>query len=254
MNKKHRITIAALALMSALAFVSPASALPLLLGTDLGGGLWTASDTDGRISSATFMDISASSINAFSLTLSNLANASDSRVPNQLLVGLIFEFNVDPGLIDPSSDAFGVNVTGNVLPSGSAQFGTNLDGEFAFQTNMFGPTGGLGDHVISSSAYDPLGINPVIDPSVAYPPLSTNGADFGIAASGANPVPAITQWVDRSATIYFQTTSAFDFSQLRQVHFMYGTDFHAVPEPRTLSLLGAGLLVLAFANRRRKTA
>ena len=251
MIRKLSIT-AAFALTGALAFVAPASALPILDGADQGSGLWTGADGAGRIASAQFADASTSTYNAFSVTLSNLAAAADSRQPNEILVGIIFDFNVDPGIVNPSSDVFSINVTGNILGA-AATYGTNLDGEFAFMDGMFGPTGGLGDYVISSSAYDPLGINPVIDPTVAYHPLSTNGAGFGIAAVGASPTKGVKGWVDGSATILFETTGAIDLSQLSSVRFMYGTSFYAsVPEPYTLSMLGAGLIVVGFASRRRR--
>jgi len=253
--KKLELKSLTLAFVGIAGFASSASALPILGGTDQGSGLWTGSDGAGRIASAQFADASTSTYNAFSITLSNLAAPGDSRQPNEMLVGLIFDFNTNPGpgIIDPSSDAFSVNVTGNILPSGSATYGTNLDGEFAYQDNVFGATGGIGSYVISSSAYDPLGINPVIDPTVAYHPVSTNGASYGIAAAGANPVNSVKAWIDGSATIYFQTTGLFNFSDLRSVNFMYGTDFYAtVPEPYTLSMLGAGLVVVGFAARRRR--
>lgn len=254
---RHRQVISALVLTGAVAFCGSAAALPILDGSTSGGNVWTASDAEGRIASATFTDISNGSTNAFQIQLENLASAADSRQPNQILVGVVFEFFNDPGIVDPSGDVFGVNVTGNILPSSTATFGTNLDGEFAFVDDLTGMAAKLGNYWVSSSAYDPLGLNPVINPAVAYHPTSTNGAGHGVAAVGANPVNGVKAWVDGSALIVLQTMNAFDLDDLKQVHFLYGTSFYdtppptTVPEPTPLWLLGAGLLALGFARRKR---
>ena len=261
MNSRYWFLGAAAA--GALLASASASALPILQGSDGGGGLWSASDTEGRSATAQF---SATS-DGFQIVLTSLASATSA--PNEVLAGLFFGFadGYDPGIADPGSDGL-TNVDANAIGSAGdsltetygVDHGTNLDGEWGFRAGIDGDNGGRGEYGISGTAYDPFGFSEVIDSAYAYkPPMSPNGAEFGIAAGDLSGLAAsVDFWAQDFVTLRFVTAGTFDHRHVDEVHFLYGTDFETarVPEPATLGLLGIGGLLLGVGVRRgrRRTA
>ena len=236
-----------------------AAALPILEGSSDVGGVWQASDGEGRSAKATFK----STDNGFEILLESLAKSTSS--PNEVLAGLFFGFSDghDPDIEAPGGDGITNVVAGSIGYSGKTLYeqykvdhGTNLDGEWGFRAGIDAENGGRGEYGISGTAYDPFGFSKVIDESVAYKaPLSPNGAEFGIAAGELSKLPASVKfWAEGYGTLSFVTGSKFDSRYVDEVHFLYGTDFETgkVPEPATLGLLGLGGLLM-LAGRRRSS-
>ena len=265
MEKNQRAIAAALMALGAVGFGSSASALPILEGSFVSGGEWDsgAADVEGRQASALF---TATGTTGFTIVLSNDALVPTTQ-PNELLAGLIIDFGFDAMI-----SSVGVAATGGIGCEadalacldpqtelfnfyGEGPFGDSLNGEWGYLEGA--DTNGRGGFVIGGVGYDPLGINPVIDPTESYiPSPGTGGPDFLIA--GADITGIVSQplrfWAEEFITISFTTEydfSGFDWSSLDQVHFLYGTSFETtVPEPGTLALFGVGLLGLAFSRRR----
>lgn len=230
-----------------------AIAMPILAGsTSDGGSTWTASDSEGRSARAEFFI----SEGGFSITLTNLA--SETSQPNEILAGLFFDFlaGTQMVILNPSSDGV-QNITGTLNTSPEPEFGvdwgSNLDGEWAYRNDLDGINGGRGAYGISSTAMDPLSISQPIDPTKSYPPPSTNGAEFGIASGDTSGmVASVDYWAVGQVTIRFMIEGMFDATTIEQVHFLYGTSYEGtkVPEPATLALFGIGLLAIGFAKRK----
>jgi hypothetical protein len=259
-NTRNNRTALATSGLVAMLVAPSAFALPILEGAyDFADGRYEATDAEGRSAAARFTSWSSGGLTGIEILLSNLA--LDSHVvPNEVLVGLTFDYSGT--ILDPSSDGLAQNTFGTVLPTGSVatSLGGNLDGEYAYRDDL-GGFEGMNQYTISSSAFDPLGINPVINPAVAIHPLSTNGASFGIVNGVYNGTtvsfPAsIDYWVEDSLRIRLVTSGAFNPERVTNVNFLYGTSYYevSVPEPGTLSLLGAGLIAAGLVGRRRRKA
>ncbi len=232
------------ALISA-AMAVPAWALPMN---------WTSAQGD-RAASASFDVIGTSLV----ITLSN-TSASDVMVPADLLTGVFFDISgTGPTLIRTSA----VLAPGSSVVFGSAPVGGAVGGEWAFKSNLGGPSGT--DYGISATGLGLFG------PGDRFPGLNlanqenVGGMDFGILSVGddtSNGNSAVTGGnpLIKHAVIFTLdgVAPSFDPSRIGNVHFQYGTDLDEprdpgslilVPEPLTALLLIGGLPLV----RRRVT-
>ena len=230
-----------------------AFAMPILEGTKVNPITWIANETDSDgVTRAARAQLMQTGANSFAIDLFN--DAPYTHVPNQVLVGLFFDYAAGT-LINP-------DVSSNTLiPSTEYPliYGNNLNGEWAFRNDVNDINDGRGQYGILASSFDPLAFSTPIDPTVAYiPPPAPAGADFGIVNGYIGElVPSKFAYVYHHAHIEFDIIQGyFDPNSIRQLHFAYGTDYSdtpPVPEPGTLLLLGTGLMgVAAFGRKKLK--
>lgn len=228
-----------------------ASGMPILDGS-FDGTKWVASDPAGRSASAEF------SINGSMLNIELLNTASSTTAPNTGLAGIIFDYTGSALLGNPNVQAQALS---DMVSSFTLTWGTDLNGEWGFMAGSAFDTanGNLGNYGLSNSAYDPLGFT-AIDPSKAYPPPSPNGIEFGIVCDntiagnescldGLN-TSAFKSYVIGGVNIALDITGLMNLSDIRNVNFLYGTDFTPIPEPATILLLGGGIAGLILLRRK----
>jgi len=230
-----------------------ANGLPILHGTfDTDAGLWQASDAD-RSATAEFKPATLSGTAYLRITLTNIAD--ETKVPNQMLAGLFFDFS---GTLGAALSVYLTTKEDKVISEKETYlFGVNLSGEFGYLTGISAVNGGLGDYGISATSLDQdppdvwpgFGVESIIDPLISIiPEPPPAGADFALVGgtfTGNNPPD---YYVQSSVVIVWDVPESGTVSN---VHFIYGTDFYPVPEPGTMLLLGAGLIGLATVGRKK---
>ena len=232
-----------------------AYAMPILVGTETSPGYWTTGpDSDGREATAFFgLDSSGNYV----IDLYNVA--SFSKNPNQVLVGLIFEADLGTnGLPSPmvrvASDSS--LISNGLVVSGSG--GNDISGEWSYRTDdMWMLSEGRGNYGLSASSFDGdgawdgfFGENYLLDNNNLGGSVAPGGADYGLLGFSYKNPPLNKTYVYRGVTISFGEITSNP--EIKQVHFLYGTDYiPAVPEPTTILLLSSGLIGLAGFRRRR---
>lgn len=243
-------------------FVATTSqAMPILTGS-YSDSTYTWSATDSEERSAEAEIVYDSSTSTFSIILRSLA--AETSQPNEVLAGIFFGFNGDFAITGPHVE---VSVGSTLYQDGTATTTvTNLDGEFAFRSDIDAINGGLGDYGISSTGFDPefpnapvgwdgFGTEYIIDNNQELGgSKSVGGASFGIVNGDVTELPASVAvgYIANSVTMSFDYTGTY--SGLSELSFLYGTDYDVapVPEPATMLLMGTGLVGLAGLRRKKK--
>jgi hypothetical protein len=133
----------------------------------------------------------------------------------------------------------------NKLLSGSASLSAN---------NWLGGVGG--DTVVSSFAARADNTLPSLVSAVGNPFTSCSMAPASSGTSISNNCVAAQQtWADTASTTFsMRSVQTFTLSSTRTANTSFSTLATAVPEPMSLSLVGAGLLGAALVSRRRNKA
>jgi hypothetical protein len=141
---------------------------------------------------------------------------------------------------------------GYLNPAGADKFLTGAASLSA--NNWFG--GGGGDTVASSFAASAGNTLPSLVSSVGNPFTSCSMAPASSTTSISNNCVAAQQtWADTPSTTFsMRSVQTFTLSNARTANTSFSTLVSAVPEPMSLSLVGAGLLGAALVSRRRNKA
>ncbi|MBN2333605.1 MAG: PEP-CTERM sorting domain-containing protein [Deltaproteobacteria bacterium] len=234
--------------------------MPILPGGTSDYWTWTASDSEGRSASADFYFADGK----FNILLENTAGAT--TVPNTVLAGLFFDL-VDGFSISNPHVEVAVGSTLQGLVTGGA--GYNMDGEFGYLAGIDGINGGLGDYGIAATGFDPedgapvdwdgFGADTIINTDYSFPSPSAsspNGAEAGLVGGNIDNLvtASIASYVQSAVLIQFdfEWPGEIPDSVVSQVNFLYGTDYAGtpVPEPKTMLLLGVGLLSMVAVRKK----
>jgi len=234
--------------------------------------------TNGRSASASFT-ISGDTLTIL-LTNTDTAPKGPSWVPSEVLTGLFFNLGT-------ASDVF-TPVSATIAPGGLAQADkcnagqcsgatTNVGGEWSYAFGGVSDPDIVGtNRGISTAGY--LNANTDLgnfNGSNLDKANSLNGANFGLVpgsfvdGSGVGGLDK-DPLVKGSATFVLKVPRGLTEAMISNVYFTYGTSLKApsfttsttngtgsgavgnVPEPSTLTLIGAGLAIAAYRVRRRR--
>jgi hypothetical protein len=238
----------------------------LNFGYDTQSGTTFSFSEGARSASADFNFIN----NNLTLTLTNTYSGSVAD-PVHVLQAVFFDLPGDP-LLTPVSAFLGGTSDILYLPlfadntnpdsnndgivDSSDAFGGDVGGEYVYANNLpyFASQG------ISGVGY---GL-PGFDKSHLFPPMTNlegpeapNGPGFGLVSAGylegdGNGGVTGSPKVRNSVVFTLSGVSNFDFNDISNVSFEYGTDLAQVPEPSSLLLLATGMLGLGFFRKRIK--
>jgi hypothetical protein len=219
------------------------------------------SGSSGTLAASASFDIVLGNLQ---VTLTN-TSASDVLVPSNVLTAVFFDL-AGVGALTPVSALVAAGSTVNAADPA----GLNVGGEWAYGSGLVGPAGAT--EGISSSGFGLFGGGNFNGPDLDSP-AAVNGMNYGILSAGDNTAtgnaPILSEPFTKNQVIFLLSGLPVGFSldgAISKVSFQYGTALTepnvgggttggvSVPEPATLSLLGAGFAVAVARLRRRKTA
>jgi hypothetical protein len=204
--------------------------------------------TDAAVYVGSMGDLSASATfeivaSRLQITLTNTSTIA-VKVPSDLLTGVFFDVQGSPSL-----EAYSALLAAGseVLYFTNPPAGDVVGGEFAFRSGLSGAPGNA-SYGISSS-----GLDDMFGPSDRFPgdnlagPDSPDGPQFGIVSAGgiaddANKKvgPASGGLIQNSVVLTLSgLPSSFSLSDIRNVHFQYGTSLGQPNYPGTTITYGA---------------
>lgn len=226
----------------------------------------TFSGSSGSLAASVSFDIVGGQLQ---VVLTNTSTA-DALVPVDILTAVFFDIasGSDPQLDPVSAISGGITYTGlaSVSPAG-----TEVGGEWAYENGLsqYGANSG-----ISSSGLGLFGAADVFPPGTNLAgPASPDGLQYGLTSAGdiqttGNPAFLLVPLTNNSVTFLLEDLPAgFTLASITNVTFQYGTALSEghfpgssggnpsngpIPEPGTLSLVGAAILGGLFSYRRRR--
>ncbi len=181
---------------------------------------------------------------------------------NEALTALTWDLEGFGGSLTADSAwvASGSSLVGANLLTWDALAGdpNDLSGQWAYKDNIVAAdlgsygVGTMGDILFGT---DTFGNFDIIDPSKTWITPAPGGADFAIVGSDIDLThdgyASQGPMVQSSMVFTFNFTGDLSESMITNVNPLFGTEGAPVPEPGTLSLMGIGLVGLAFWRNRQ---
>jgi len=219
---------------------------------------FTYSGTNGNLNaSVTFEQVGTNLV----VTLTN-TSTNDVLTQPSILTSVFFTLAGDPTLSRISAQlGFGSIVLFDTPPAGGV-----VGGEWAYVNHLVGAPFGT-DEGISSAGFSLFGSGDLFPGANLDGPASPNGVNYGITSAGDDPLTgqsAVTgpnPLIQNSVvfTLAFNTNYVLTAESISQLNFQYGTALTptdpnieiVVPEPGSLTLAAAGILLLVMVSRKR---